>query len=158
MYRGSTWNENDLPAYARTGEVDALDGFVMALSPWAVQQSSLRRVARGAPRLRLRHLPAGTRGGQEGGHREPSSHPPSFAELLKDPESWKLAHARVAEKWDGRIRASGRARRLEGASAPGGGRRAPRTMRNRATGLQRDAKLQMMERELEDIKRSTSWS
>ena len=26
-----------MPAYARTGEVDTVDGFVLVLSPWAVR-------------------------------------------------------------------------------------------------------------------------
>ena len=31
------WNPDLMPAYARTGEVESLDGFVLCLSPWAVQ-------------------------------------------------------------------------------------------------------------------------
>jgi GT2 family glycosyltransferase len=32
-----SWNKDALPPYARIGEVDTLDGFVLALSPWAVR-------------------------------------------------------------------------------------------------------------------------
>ncbi len=32
-----TWDRTNIPSHARLGEVDMLDGFVMALSPWAVQ-------------------------------------------------------------------------------------------------------------------------
>src|ERR1700761_9500173 len=32
-----TWLDKDRPGFARTGEVDTLDGFVLALSPWAVR-------------------------------------------------------------------------------------------------------------------------
>ena len=32
-----SWNGAEMPAYARTGEVDTVDGFVIALSPWAVR-------------------------------------------------------------------------------------------------------------------------
>ena len=31
------WNADRLPSHAHTGEVDSIDGFVMVLSPWAVQ-------------------------------------------------------------------------------------------------------------------------
>jgi hypothetical protein len=78
--------------------------------------------------------------------------------LLRDPESWKLAHARVAEKWEGRIPGVGetsndwkdRARRAEAEAAAA-------RLRNRATGLQRDARVAMLEREIEEMKHSTSW-
>ena len=32
-----SWTWDDAPPYARTGEVETLDGFVLALSPWAVR-------------------------------------------------------------------------------------------------------------------------
>ena len=32
-----SWQGEELPAYARTGEVDTVDGFVLALSPWTVR-------------------------------------------------------------------------------------------------------------------------
>jgi GT2 family glycosyltransferase len=32
------WNQDRIPTFAQTGEVDSLDGFVMALSPWAVRE------------------------------------------------------------------------------------------------------------------------
>ena len=58
-----SWNgSHEMPAYARTGEVDTVDGFVLGLSPWVVREHPLRRVARSeAARLRLRLLPSGPR-------------------------------------------------------------------------------------------------
>ena len=32
-----SWNEEEMPPYARTGEVDTVDGFLIALSPWVVR-------------------------------------------------------------------------------------------------------------------------
>ena len=32
------WKTDQLPSHAHTGEVDSIDGFVMALSPWAVRE------------------------------------------------------------------------------------------------------------------------
>ena len=32
-----SWNGDELPPYARTGEVDTVDGFLIALSPWVVR-------------------------------------------------------------------------------------------------------------------------
>ena len=33
----ASWNGGEQPADARTGEVDTVDGFLLALSPWAVR-------------------------------------------------------------------------------------------------------------------------
>ena len=33
-----TWDREQLPPYASTGEVDSIDGIVMVLSPWAVRE------------------------------------------------------------------------------------------------------------------------
>ncbi len=132
-----TWNENDLPAYARTGEVDALDGFVLAMSPWAVQNlrfdESLGEFHGYDFDICLQARAAGKKVVTEN-LRVIHHH---SLKLLKDPESWKLAHARVAEKWEGRIPGVGdepgdwkeRARRAEADAAAA-------RLRNRATGLQ----------------------
>ncbi|HEV7461047.1 MAG TPA: glycosyltransferase, partial [Solirubrobacteraceae bacterium] len=32
-----SWKTDELPAFAQTGEVDTVDGFVLALSPWTVR-------------------------------------------------------------------------------------------------------------------------
>src|SRR5205814_1134012 len=100
---GPMWNHDDLPPTARTGEVETVDGFVMALSPWAVRNlrfdESLGRFhgydfdfclqVRAAGRkvvtadLKIVH------------HHS--------LELLDDPEVWVEAYVRVIEKWEERF-------------------------------------------------------
>ncbi len=149
-----SWRSGDPPAYASTGEVDAVDGFVMALSPWAVRDLrfdeslggnhgydvDLCLQARAAERkvvtadLRVIH------------HHS--------LELLDEPEAWIRAHAALAEKWegslDGATTANGdwreRARRAEAEAA------AYRLMMGGAE-LQRDA----ARRQLDLTRRTTSW-
>jgi hypothetical protein len=95
---GLSWHEKR-PAYARTGEVDSLDGILIAMSPWAVSElgfdESIGRIhgydldiclqARAAGRkvvtidTRLIH------------HHS--------LDLMADAEGWIAAHMRVAEKW-----------------------------------------------------------
>jgi GT2 family glycosyltransferase len=95
---GLSWHD-DHPAYARTGEVDSLDGVLIAMSPWAVLElrfdESIGRLhgydldiclqARAAGKkvvtidTRLIHYHS--------------------LDLMKDPEGWIAAHMRVAEKW-----------------------------------------------------------
>ena len=62
-----SWTWEDAPPYAQTGEVETLDGFVLALSPVGRAQHPLRRVAQPLPRLRPRLLPPGPRGRPQGG-------------------------------------------------------------------------------------------
>jgi hypothetical protein len=98
-----SWNGEKLPPYAPMGDVDTLDGFLMALSPWAVRNlrfdESLDVVhgydydfclqVRAAGRLvRVVDL--------EAIHHHP-------LELVTDPEAWMEAHARVSDKWEGRM-------------------------------------------------------
>lgn len=89
------------PAYARLGEVDTIDGFIMVLSPWAVRNLrfdetlgqfhgydyDLCMQARAAGRkvvtadLKVWH------------HHS--------LELMADPENWVEVNIRLTEKWDG---------------------------------------------------------
>jgi hypothetical protein len=64
---GLSWDPSETPTYARTGEVDTIDGFVIVMSPWAIK-TPLRRVARQPARIRPRHLPASALRRQEGGY------------------------------------------------------------------------------------------
>jgi hypothetical protein len=125
---GLCWNPDDIPSYARTGEVDSIDGFVIGMSPWAVRElrfdESLGQIhgydfdlccqARAAGRkvvtadLRVIH------------HHS--------LDLIGDMEGWVAAHMRVAEKWDGQLPGVGsaggdwrqRARRAEAEAAAAG--------------------------------------
>ncbi len=86
-----------------TGEVETLDGFVLVLLAVGGAQHPLRRVARPAPRLRPRLLPAGPRGRPQGRHRRLPRHPPPRARDAPRPRGVDRGPHRVAEKWDGRM-------------------------------------------------------
>lgn len=99
-----TWNESDKPPYARLGEVDTVDGFVLGLSPWVVQNirfdEKLDQLLHGYDFdfcLQVR----------EAGRKIVTAdfkviHNHSL-ELASDLEHWSEAHIAVAEKWDGRM-------------------------------------------------------
>jgi hypothetical protein len=99
-----TWDPDDLPPYAATGEVDTLDGLMIVLSPWAVHNvtfdESLDLKLHGYDFdvcLQVR----------EGGHRVLAENLRVIhhhtLELADDPEPYADAHAKIAEKWDGRM-------------------------------------------------------
>jgi hypothetical protein len=153
-----SWNGDDLPPYARTGEVDTVDGFVLGLAPWTVRNIRFDESL-------------GTLHGydfdfclqvREAGRKVVTTdfraiHHHSL-DLVGDPEGWMAAHRRVAEKWDGRMphvgEAAGdwkeRARRAEAQA----GLAVAQSVSNRLKG---DARALELERELEVMKTSISW-
>lgn len=153
-----SWDMDNLPAYARTGEVDAIDGFVIALSPWAVREL---RFDEGLGQFHGYDfdicLQARAAGRKVVTADLRTVHHHSL-KLLEDREAWINAHMRVAEKWDGRMpgvaTAAGdwrqRARRAE---AEAGAAR----LAARAAGLVREAKVTAAERQLQALRQSTSW-
>jgi hypothetical protein len=98
-----SWEWADAPPYARTGEVETVDGFVLVLSPWAVRELrfdeslgtfhgydfdfclQVRDAGRKVVTADLRAI-----------------HHHSL-DLVSEPERWVEAHVKVAEKWDGRM-------------------------------------------------------
>ncbi|MGH2988555.1 MAG: glycosyltransferase [Solirubrobacterales bacterium] len=155
---GLSWYPDRIPPYARTGEVDSIDGFVIGMSPWAVRElrfdESLGKIhgydfdlccqARAAGRkvvtadLRVVH------------HHS--------LDLIGDVDAWVAAHMRVAEKWDGRLPGVG--------SAGGDWRQRARRAEAEAAAAQLIADLgtnywapraQLLERELRWIKSTRSW-
>jgi hypothetical protein len=162
---GFAWDFEDKPAYAQTGEVDALDGFLLVLSPWAVANvefdESLGRVhgydfdaclqARAAgKKLRTADL------------RVVHHH---SLELIGDRESWIEAHMRVAQKWHGKVDRVGeeggdllfRTRRAEADAG---------ALRNQVVSVgliaeahakQLQGEIDRLNAELEEIKTSSSW-
>jgi hypothetical protein len=97
-----SWDWDEAPPYARTGEVETLDGFLLALSPWTVENVrfdeslgqfhgydldfclQVRQAGRKVVTTDVRAI-----------HHRP-------LEMLPDPERWAEAHVLVAEKWEGR--------------------------------------------------------
>jgi hypothetical protein len=146
------------PAYARTGEVDTLDGFLLVMSPWAVRNTrfdeslgsfhgydfdicmQVREAGRKVVTADLKVV-----------------HHHSL-ELCSDPELWITAHMRLAEKWDGRIPGVGeapgdwkeRARRAEATASA-------ERMQRVSTTMKRDARIRRLERELDAMRGSASW-
>jgi hypothetical protein len=152
------WNGDGLPAYARTGEVDTVDGFVLGLSPWIVRNirfdESLGQLHGYDFDFCLQVRSAGRKVVTED-FKVVHHH---SLQLVSDPETWIEAHMRVAEKWDGRmpnIGAAGgtwkqRARRAEAEAA------ATRAQAV-STQLQSEARARQLERELAEVTESTSW-
>jgi hypothetical protein len=152
------WNGAAMPAYARTGEVDTVDGFVLGLSPWVVENvrfdESLGQLHGYDFDFCLQVREAGRKVVTEDFK---VIHHHSL-DLVSEPETWIQAHMRVAEKWDGKMPGVGeaggswkeRARRAEAEAA------ATRALAV-STQLKSDARIRQIERDFAEATESISW-
>jgi len=151
-----TWA--DAPPYARTGEVDTVDGFLLVLSPWVVRNvrfdESLGRLHGYDFDFCLQVRDAG-RKVVTADIRAIHHH---SLELVSEPAEWIEAHMRVAEKWDGRMPGVGwapgdwkeRARRAEA-------ERDAVRLRDHSNEIEAAARIQELERILDEATHSISW-
>jgi hypothetical protein len=153
-----SWDKQALPPYARTGEVDTVDGFVLGLSPWVVHNIRFDEslgVLHGYDFdfcLQVREA------GRKVVTADFSAIHNHSLELIQDHEAWIAAHMRIAEKWDGRMPNVGtsggdwkhRARRAEAEAGVTRGQAVTNLLEGAARALE-------LERELEDMKTSISW-
>jgi hypothetical protein len=160
-----TWDPDETPSYAHLGEVEAVDGFVLAFSPRALRElrfdESLGRfhgydydICMQARAAGMKIVTADIR----------TIHHHSL-ELISDVEAWVDAHMRLADKWGARFGDDGdgsdnwvmRARRAEAEAA------AERLMHGRerlvAEAIQaRDAaRIADLENHLAGVERTFSW-
>jgi hypothetical protein len=152
-----SWAWSDAPAYARMGEVETIDGFVMALSPWVVRNIrfdenlgsfhgydldlclQIRQAGRKVMTADFRAIH----------HRQ--------LDMVPDPEQWIDAHVRLADKWDGRM-----------GIGTGAGTWRERALRAEAdtdaalllahmNSLESDARVAELDRALQETSTSASW-
>jgi hypothetical protein len=151
-----SWSKEGTPAFAHTGEVETVDGFVLVLAPWVV------RSVRFDESLGLLHgydfdfcMQVRAAGGKIATADFRVVHHHSL-ELVSNRETWLAAHIRLAEKWDGQITGPsgsdwrGRALRAEAEAA------LARTEAVSAT-LKADAARRRAETDLADATGSVSW-
>jgi hypothetical protein len=159
-----TWSADGHPGYARTGEVETLDGFVLCMSPWAA--ANVRFDETLGTRIHGYDLDYCLQV-REAGHKVITAdfkvvHHHSL-ELVADTQPWVEAHVAVAEKWEGRMPGIGLPnwgpapedwkRRARWAEADAGATRLEReSMR-----LQAEARERQLRAELDEVLHSTSW-
>ena len=151
---GFSWAAAGMPPYARTGEVDVVDGFLMVLSPWAVRtvrfDESLGRL-HGYDVDYCMQVRAAGRKVVTIDLRAIHNH---SLELVSDPDGWIEAHMRVADKWDDGRTGDGdwkmRARRAEAEAEAA--RAAARSKQ-----LQYEAREREYDRAMSEMAESISW-
>jgi hypothetical protein len=153
-----SWNGSELPPYARTGEVDTVDGFVLGLAPWTVRNVRFDESLGALHGYDFDYCLQVREAGRKVMTADFRAIHHRKIEMLPDPEEWIEAHISVAEKWDGRMPRIG--------TAPGSWReRALRAEAERdAAGalahtkvLELDARARELERGLAETRESLSW-
>lgn len=154
-----SWRNDALPPYARLGEVEMIDGFVLGLSPWAVQNirfdESLGLSLHGYDFDFCCQVRAAGRKVVTTDLKVVHHH--SLA-LVGDPDVYVEAHMKVAEKWYGRMPKLGvaggdwkqRARRAEAETAVA-------RAQTLTTEFEIEARDTLQQRELQEALGSTSW-
>lgn len=151
-----TWLTEEIPSYASLGEVDMIDGFVIAFSPWAIENLRFDEITGSALHGYDFDISFQAR---DAGKKVVTAdlkvvHHHSI-ELIRDVDSWVNAHVDFSKKWDHMLPSpegptdaywEGRARRAEAEAS------AARTMAG-AGRLIND----VFEKELDEILNSKSW-
>jgi hypothetical protein len=98
-----TWDWTTAPPYARLGEVDTLDGFLLVLSPWAVRHVRFDEALGQLHGYDLDFCLQVRAAGKKVVTADVRAIHNHSLTLVNDPEGWIRAHMMVAEKWDGRL-------------------------------------------------------
>jgi hypothetical protein len=158
-----TWLQDGQPPYARTGEADTVDGFLLVLSPWVVRNVRFDEALGGQIHgydfdfcLQVR----------EAGHRVATAdfkviHHHSL-DLVSDPEVWAQAHIAVAEKWQDRMPGVGRPNIGDAADWQGRARRAEAEagatrLERVSTEMKATARQRQLQAEIDEMKSSIGW-
>jgi hypothetical protein len=153
-----SWNRDTAPAYAQTGEVETLDGFVLALSPWVVGNVRFDERLGSFHGYDLDFCLQVREAGRKVVTADFRAIHHRRLEMVPDPDEWVAAHIAVAEKWDGRMPGIG--------TAEGGWRdRALRAEAERDAALaiahskelELAARLSELDRAIDETRTSISW-
>ena len=152
-----TWLATETPSYAKLGEVDMVDGFVLAFSPWAIQNLRFDEITGGALHgydFDISHQ-ARDKGKKVVTADLKVIHHHSI-ELISDLDTWVNAHIAFSKKWEHMLPApegpggdsswEDRARRAEAEAS------AARTLAGAGHLIN-----ESMERELQELQASKSW-
>jgi GT2 family glycosyltransferase len=147
-----SWKPDQVPSFVGTGEVDSIDGFVMAISPWAVRELRFDESLGTLHGYDFDFCMQARAAGKKVVTADFRAIHHHSLDLISDPDAWIEAHIRLAEKWDGRLPDSGagdwrrRALRAEAEAAAWKGDAIAARLKYEARG-----------RELERVVQSKSW-
>jgi Glycosyltransferase like family len=98
-----SWDRDEAPPYARTGEVEALDGFLLVMSPWAIRNVRFDETLGAFHGYDLDYCLQVREAGRKVVTADVRAIHHRNLLILPDPDDWAEAHVRVTEKWYGRM-------------------------------------------------------
>ena len=160
-FPATSWIDEETPSFAKTGEVDAIDGFVMAVSPWAARNLRFDEALGKIHGYDFDFCAQARAAGRKVVTADLKVIHHHSLDLIRDVDVWIEAHIKIAEKWDGKLSGVGsgggdwkqRARRAEAEAA------AQRVEAHSAK-LQLEAlhrRYVELQQELAEFSNSTSW-
>lgn len=158
-----TFTEDNHPGYARTGEVDTLDGFILVVAPWTIQHIRFDETLGQLHGYDYDFCLQVREAGKKVMTADFKAIHHHSLDLVTDETVWIEAHKRVAEKWLGRMYPAGlpnwgaanddwKGRALQ-AEAEAGAERLTRV----SIQMKAEAALRRHKAELEEVTGSTSW-
>ena len=158
-----TFTEDNHPGYARTGEVDTLDGFILVMAPWTIQHIRFDETLGQLHGYDYDFCLQVREAGKKVMTADFKAIHHHSLDLVTDETVWIEAHKRVAEKWLGRMHPAGlpnwgaanddwKGRALQ-AEAEAGAERLTRV----SIQMKAEAQLRRHKAELEEVTNSTSW-
>jgi Glycosyltransferase like family len=153
-----SWTWEKAPPYARLGDVETLDGFLLILSPWAVRELSFDESLGQIHGYDLDFCLQVREAGKRVVTTDVRAIHHHALEPFSDTEQWKAAHVAVAEKWENRSPGlyqppgSWRERALRAEAVAAGAR-----MYQLAEQLDRQARLRELDRAISETTGSISW-
>lgn len=151
-----SWIPEHIPIYAELGEVDSIDGFVMAFSPWAIENLRFDESIGGGLHgydfdISMQARAAGKKvvvADLKVVHHH-------SLQVISDESGWIAAHMKLTEKWHDHLPVVTddwryRARRAEAELSAS-------IVAQTSAGLVRDLSVKALEREIDAIEQSLSW-
>jgi GT2 family glycosyltransferase len=103
QFDSMSWNPDETPSFCHTGEVDSLDGFIMAFSPWAVRNLRFDETLGKLHGYDFDICCQAREAGKKVVTADFKMIHHHALELVNDPDAWVESYIRLAEKWEGRL-------------------------------------------------------
>jgi hypothetical protein len=98
-----TWDPDDIPPFAKMGEVDSIDGFVMVVSPWAVRELRFDESLGMLHGYDFDFCCQARAAGKKVVTADLRAIHHHSLELINDPAGWMDTYVRLIEKWEGKL-------------------------------------------------------
>ena len=148
-----TWDREKIPSYVVTGEVDSIDGFVIVLSPWAVNEVEFDETIgdlHGYDFDLCCQVRAAGKKVMTADFRAIHHH---SLDVINDPGGWKDSYIRMIEKWKGKLPNVQETKNPKMHSL----RSEAEAAYNRARVNMYVHKIEAIEQQIEEMQTSTSW-